>query len=429
MLSAVDNEFLCRTGPGAPMGDLLRRYWLPFLQSWELPEPDCTPVRVRLLSEDLIAFRETGGTVGLVQRNCPHRWADLFFGRNEEGGLRCTYHGWKFDTRGNCVDMPTETEESSYKSKIRIASYPVEEINGILWAYMGPPDLKPELPSFEFLRAPEDHLFTSYNLQESNFVQAVEGGIDSAHSNYLHSTLDAYHRTEAWRAEAEKSPMLRDRYHARDGHPKFFAQDTDYGVLIGARRDTGEDQHYWRYNLFLMPFYNMAPAHPSMKDCHAWVPIDDHSCMRWSFTWTTDRPMTAQEQEQRDKGFGIHPEMIPGTHLPTRNAGNDYLVDRWVQKYRTFTGIHGTGEQDFSVQEGMGPITSRPNEHLGTTDVGIIKMRQRLIRAARELQEGQEPPSAQDGSFYHVRAGDVLLPTDARWYEDAKGEAVRTATW
>ena len=251
MLSIPENAKLSLIGPGTVMGEYIRRFWLPFRLSEDLPEADGEPVRVTLMGEDLLAFRNTDGTVGLIQRNCPHRWADLFFGRNEERGLRCTYHGWKFDVDGNCIDMPTETEESTYRDKIRIVSYPVEERAGILWAYMGPRGSGAEMPAFEYLAMPESHRFASWNWQETNYAQAIEGGIDSAHSNYLHATLDAYRMTDAWREQWQRSQNLRDKYHARDQHPKFFAQDTDYGVITGARRDPGEGQFYWRYNLFL----------------------------------------------------------------------------------------------------------------------------------------------------------------------------------
>ena len=444
MLSITENGKLTQTGPGTPMGDYIRRFWLPFRLSTDVPEADGEQVRVRLMGEDLIAFRNTDGEVGLVQRNCPHRWADLFFSRNEERGLRCTYHGWKFDIHGSCVDMPTETEESTYQDKIKITAYPVKEYGGLLWAYMGPKELEPELPDFEYLRMPETHRFASWNWQQTNYAQAIEGGIDSAHSNYLHSTLDAYHMTDAWRSQWERSQNLRDKYHARDQHPKFFADDTDYGVITGARRDTGEGQNYWRYNLFLLPFYTMAPSAPSQKFFHAFVPIDDNNNMRGTFVWNLRDPIPSSAIEEWCNGSGLHSATLPGyfrigstddavplfaDHFPLRNKENDYLVSRTYQKSLTFTGISGTGEQDLSVQEGMGPITPRNKEHLGTTDIGIIKSRRRLLKEATALQDGEEPYSAANGSVYYVRSGDVLLSPEENWTKDAKITALQTATW
>ena len=430
MLSLDENEKLVRVGAGTPSGEYIRRFWMPIMLSSDLPETDGGPVKMTLMGESLLAFRDTSGRVGLIQRNCPHRWADLFFGRNEEDGLRCSYHGWKFDISGSCVDMPTETDDSNFKNKVRIVSYPVEESGGVLWTYMGPSELQPELPNFEWLRMPNTHRYVSWNHQETNYAQAIEGGIDSAHSNFLHSTLDAYRRTDAWLEQGRRSGQLRDIYHARDQHPKFFAEDTDYGVMIGARRETGEEQYYWRFNLFILPFYAMPPSAASQKFFHAWVPIDDHNCQRWTFVWNLDRPLAAQERSTWNKGSGLHAKLLPGPgHFPFLNQRNDYLVDRNEQKALTFTGITGTGEQDFSVQEGMGPITPRPNEHLGTTDVGIIKMRRRLLTEVSAMRDGTEPYSATHGEVYNIRSTDVLLDRDASFVDDPKVKELMTTAW
>jgi phenylpropionate dioxygenase-like ring-hydroxylating dioxygenase large terminal subunit len=340
--------------------------------------------------------------------------------------------------------MPTETDESSYKDKIKIVSYPVEEVADILWTYMGPKDLAPEIPDFEYLRVPESHRFVSWNWQQTNYAQAIEGGIDSAHSNYLHSTLDAYHMTDAWRSTWERSQNLRDKFHARDQHPKFFAEDTDYGVITGARRDTGEGEFYWRYNLFLLPFYTMPPSAPSQKFFHAFVPIDDYHNMRWTYVWNLSNPLPSASIEEWQNGAGLHAASLPGffrigssadsvpvfaEHFPLRNKENDYLLSRDYQKRLTFTGITGTGEQDLSVQEGMGHITPRNKEHLGTTDIGIIKSRRRLLKEANALRDGEEPYTASHGSVYYLRAGDVLLSPEENWVHDEKIKNLQTATW
>jgi phthalate 4,5-dioxygenase len=416
MLPADQNERLTRVGPGTPMGELLRRFWIPVLLTEDVPEADCVPVRITLLGERLVAFRDTSGRVGLIDRLCAHRCADLFFGRNEEDGLRCTYHGWKFDVNGQCVDMPTEDEDSNFANKVQLTAYPCREAGGVVWTYMGPKSQEPELPEFEFLHVPETHRFTSWNTQECNFVQAIEGGIDSAHSAYLHSTLDSH--------------KMNDLYHARDKHPKFFARDTDYGVMVGSRRNTGEDKYYWRYNLFLMPFYTAPPSMPRSKFIHAFVPLDDENCARWSFSYSLDTPFSAQQIAAWKRGEGIHAAEIPGSfHIPVRNKSNDYLIDREEQRNFTFTGIGGTGEQDFSVQEGMGTIVDRSRERLGVTDIGIIAMRRRLFKESAELLEGTEPYSASHPEVMKVRAGDVLLPADAQWDEDPEVKKVLTATF
>src|SRR5215211_2343122 len=185
MLSQSDNEILTRVGPGTLMGNLLRRYWTPALISAELPEPDCPPLRIRLLSENMIAFRTTSGQVGLVANACPHRGASLFFGRNEEEGLRCVYHGWKFDVEGNCVDMPSEPAESNFKSKVRVQAYPCQERNGIIWTYMGPRDVPPPLPELEGNLSAEGAGRVQKLVRECNFMQALEGDIDTIHAGFL----------------------------------------------------------------------------------------------------------------------------------------------------------------------------------------------------------------------------------------------------
>ena len=190
MLSTEDNELLCRSGRGTLMGDLLRQYWLPALPSRELPEADGEPKKVRLLGEDLVAFRDTQGAVGLMAANCPHRGASLFFGRNEECGLRCVYHGWKFDVTGRCVDMPSEPAESTFKDKVRARAYPCHEVNGVIWAYMGPRQTPPPFPPFEITTLPADHVYPPLMmLEECNWVQALEGDIDSAHIDWVHGKV------------------------------------------------------------------------------------------------------------------------------------------------------------------------------------------------------------------------------------------------
>src|SRR5438067_1817906 len=187
MLSKEDNELLCRVGPGTPMGQFMREYWLPAFVPSELPEADSAPMRMRLLGENLIAFRVTSGKYGLIANNCPHRGASLFFGRNEEEGIRCVYHGWKFDIDGACVDMPNEPAESDFKHKVRAVAYPTLERGGVIWAYMGDPTQQPEPPDLEWALVPAEQRYISKRLQLTNYAQAMEGGIDSSHVSFLHN--------------------------------------------------------------------------------------------------------------------------------------------------------------------------------------------------------------------------------------------------
>ena len=402
MLTLEENKLLTRTGPGTPMGDLLRRFWLPFLLAEELPRPDCPPVRVRLLGEDLVAFRDTGGRVGLLEAHCPHRRTNLFFGRNENDGLRCVYHGWKFDVHGRCVDMPSEPAESNFRDKVRANAYLARERGGLLWAYMGPQDLMPGMPELEWARVPDSHRVVSKRLQESNFVQAVEGGIDSSHVSFLHSRL----QTDEPDALAG---VVRTEYMTRDRSPRFFVKDTSYGLLIAARRNAEEDSYYWRLTQYLMPFYTMIPGTPGFPiGGHAWVPIDDERCWNFSVTWRHDRPLSQEELTFQRSGLGIHAE-VDQTYRPIRNQSNDYLIDREEQRTRTFTGIRGIGEQDMAVQESSGTILDRSQEHLGSSDAAVIAMRRRLTSAAIALREGAEPPEVHNPDAYKVRSASIVL--------------------
>jgi phenylpropionate dioxygenase-like ring-hydroxylating dioxygenase large terminal subunit len=388
------------------MGILLRRFWLPVMLSTEIRDPDSDPVRLRILSEDLVAFRDSHGRVGLVQARCAHRRAPLFFGRNEEGGLRCVYHGWKFDVDGRCVDMPTEPPESNFMSKVTITAYRVQESGGVVWAYLGPQDRIPDLPRLVFHRVPEGYCYISRRLQHTNYAQAIEGGIDSAHTSYLHTTLDFYKRSEGY-LENMNAPSGRGgdqvialdaKYRTLDKAPRFHLAETEYGLTIAARRTADEATYYWRFNQFLMPFYTMPPRNAGG---HAFVPVDDEHCMAWSFTPRTDRPYTEPELAQMRAGGGIHAD-VDARFRPIRNEDNDYLIDRSMQRSQTFTGIIGTGNQDMAMQEGMGPIVDRTQERLGVTDLGIIGMRQMLLKAARDLQQGVEPFWAQNADAYDV---------------------------
>lgn len=413
MLSKEDNLLLTQTGSGTEMGQFMRRFWIPALLSEELPEPDCPPVKVTLLGEELVAFRDTDGKLGLVDEFCPHRRVSLFFGRNEQCGLRCPYHGWKFDTNGNCVDMPSEPPESEFKHKVKIKSYPCEEKGGIIWTYMGPEEEKPVLPIQEWMLVPDSHRFLSKKIQECNYFQGLEGGIDSSHVSILHSGSVGGLGV----SKNSSSPALL----AKDTAPKFEVVDTEYGMLIGARRNADEDNYYWRITQFLMPWYTMIPPFGGApRGGHAWVPIDDESCMVWSWSWTPNRELTQEEIDQMASGDGIHAELIPGTFRPVANKDNQYLIDRDMQKSgKSFVGIKGVGMEDQAVQESAGTITDRSLERLGTSDTAIIKARRRLLNAMKQFKAG-EVIEALSAESSQIRAASVLLEKGLPFQEAAK---------
>jgi phthalate 4,5-dioxygenase oxygenase subunit len=403
MLNSEDNEILCRVDEGTPMGQYLRRFWIPALQSSQLPGPDCDPLELRLLGQDLVAFRDSEGRVGILDALCPHRQAPLFYGRNEESGLRCIYHGWKFDTEGACVDMPSEPPDSDFKHKVRLIGYPVEERAEIVWVYLGPPHLKPELPDIEWAKvAPEQRNLVQYN-QECNFVQAIEGDIDSSHIGFLHMDLDAL-----------KNPRTQEaRYRAADQHPRWIVEPTDYGLMLAARRDAEPDTYYWRINHFYLPWYTTiaGPLDQSRGHGHIWVPVDDEHTQVWCVMWAPNEALPASERYAVLSGPNPHiASLDQATGKLRATKANHFLQDRDRQRNHSFTGIVGVREQDTAVVEGMGAVVDRTREHLGTSDTAIIGMRRQLLNGAKALQRGVEPKAAFDGTLYHRRSWSEVLP-------------------
>jgi phenylpropionate dioxygenase-like ring-hydroxylating dioxygenase large terminal subunit len=413
MLSAEDNELITRTGPGTPMGKLFREYWLPFALSKEVTS-DGDPVRIMLLNEKLIAFRDSNGKVGLIQNHCPHRGASLFFGRNEEAGIRCVYHGWKFDVTGQCVDMPNEPAESNFKNKVRATAYPCVERGGIIWTYMGPRSVPPELPNLEpnVVAGAENTVWVTQ--QESNWLQVLEGDIDTIHVNFLHGGA---------------------RPNRADRSAQFIACDMPAGAMYGAYRPAETPgETYWRIAHWLFPNMTMPP--PGRLGVRVAVgirvPMDDYHTLSFSL-----QPQPGQGeigvqsavQARQTNGFGqngIGNPVLPSTtdwfgRFRTAARGdNDFLIDREVQRRKEggagYTGIQGIAVQDAAMTWGMGPIYDRTNERLGTSDTMVIRVRRRLIRAAKALAEhGITPPGVDDPGGYAVRSGWVNLPDGLDW--------------
>ena len=421
MLSQQENDLLTQTDEGTPAGNYFRRYWLPVMLASEVPAPDCPPVRLRLMGEDLLAFRDTHGRVGLIDEFCPHRRASLFWGRNEECGVRCIYHGWKFDIHGACVDMPNEPPEYGFDNKVRITAYPTREYGGLIWAYLGPAGQVPELPKLEWARVPESHRHISKRFQETNYLQAIEGGIDSSHSNFLHATLDAFRVTDSYVEKIRNSTNLRAKYHLLDKSPRFSVKKTDYGLVIAVRRNAEEDSYYWRLTQFLLPSHTMIPHQKGHSiHGHCWVPRDDRTCWVWTMTWNPDHPLSAEDREAIENESFVHARVEPVTFRPLRNRDNNYQIDREQQRTATMSGIHGFAAQDQAIQESMGPIVDRTRERLGTSDTAIIAMRRLLLQEIRALQEGQPPQAAQSGDAYWVRSCSMLLERGIEFDEGAR---------
>jgi nitrite reductase/ring-hydroxylating ferredoxin subunit len=412
-MRAEQNELLTRTGPGTPMGALFRRYWLPALLASELPAPDSAPMRVKLLSERLIAWRDSEGRLGLMDEFCAHRGVSLWFGRNEQGGLRCAYHGWKYDVSGQCVEIPSEPDNPGLCQRMKLKSYPLVERGGVLWTYMGPKAQQPPLPEHEWATVPETHRYVSKRWQECNYLQAMEGGIDSSHVSFLH------------RHTMSVDPLFKDakanEYNLKDLRPHFEVVESSGGLYIGARRNAGDGRCYWRITQWVMPSFTLIPPradHPIGG--HSWVPIDDQNCWAWSTNHHAARPLKRKEREALQAGKGIHVPLIPGTFRPVANKDNDYLMDRQAQKEgRSFSGVEGFAMQDASVQESMGPIQDRTRENLVPTDQGIIMARRRLLSAAKDLEKGLDPPGIHP-RHQRVRSVSIILPQGVAFSEAAE---------
>jgi phthalate 4,5-dioxygenase oxygenase subunit len=417
MLRKEQNDLLTQTGPGTAMGDFFRCYWIPALLAEELPENDCPPVRVKLLSERIIAFRDSEGRYGLIDEFCAHRGVSLWFGRNEHGGIRCPYHGWKYDYTGQCLEVPSEPVESGFCQKIKLTGYPLVKVGDVLWTYMGPAEHKPPLPEWEFARVPAEQTFTSKRLQECNWLQAMEGGIDSSHVSWLHS------------GNLNSDPLFKgargNQYNMSDKRPVFEVVDSDGGLYIGARRNAEEGHYYWRITPWVMPCFTMVPPrgdHPIHG--HFWIPIDDENCWTWSFDYHPVRALTDKERQAMKDGKGIHVAYVPGTYRPRANKDNDYLIDREAQKKGiSYSGVEGIAMQDASLQESMGPIVDRTKENLVSTDNGIIMARHRLLRAAKALRERGTRPPGIDPVHQRVRSAAIVLPADQP-YKTAASDAM-----
>jgi nitrite reductase/ring-hydroxylating ferredoxin subunit len=423
MLSKDDNELLCRVGPGTPMGNLMREYWMPAIRSDELPAPDCPPLRVRLLGEDLIGFRMTSGRVGLIEDACPHRGASMFWGRNEEEGLRCVYHGWKFDAEGACVDMPSEPAESNFKAKVRSRAYPTRERNGIIWAYMGPRETPPPLPDIEANLLCQGPHQISILYRPCNWMQGLEGEMDTVHAALLHFG--------AMRSE-DSPPGSFDYYHFRQRDAKFFTVDTEYGVVNGAYRPAEPDSYYWRVTQILFPFFHMIPGGPLGEGIRigAYVPMDDDHHMQWEIGVfkPNGEPFSAaggtraapvEGGRVRDTNWLPNTTGWYGRFNIDQDLANDYLIDREAQRtWKSYTGIRGIRQQDMAMTETMGPIYDRSHEHLGTTDQFIIRVRRKLIAAAKALRdEGVIPYGVDHPEAYRQRSGEVVLPRSQTFWD------------
>lgn len=425
MLTEEENELLTRVGPGTLMGDLLRQYWMPVVLSSELPNSETAPIRVRLLGENLLAFRNTDGQVGLVAEACPHRGASLFFGRNEENGLRCVYHGWKFDVAGHCVDMPNEAPDCPNKNKVKLLAYPCRERNGLIWAYMGPRTVPPALYDLEWNQQPDNVPFMWRHYRACNWMQAMEGDIDSSHINFLHKTFSAEDMSTVPGVPLPGDAAIGIHALQAAGIPRLEAKDTEVGVIHTAARRLQDGREYHRVHPFLFPFHTMVGGGTHADEVNfngkLWVPMDDVQTLVLEWQYRPDRPWTEAERASLlaarvPHGFLPTTSAPAGNWRPRANMSNDYLLDRTLEKSSLFCGILSNPLQDAAIQESMGPIVDRTKERLGPSDTVIIHVRRRLLKAARALREhGITPPGVDHTALYRVRPVGIFLAEGEDW--------------
>jgi phenylpropionate dioxygenase-like ring-hydroxylating dioxygenase large terminal subunit len=415
MLSAKDNDTLTRTGPNTAMGRYFRSFWVPVALSRELPQPDGAPIRLKVMGEDLVAFRASDGRVGLIEPTCPHRGANLFFGRNEDGAIRCVYHGWKFDLAGHCVEMPNVPPEAAYHGKMRIKAYPTREFAEMVWAYMGDAAPPPPLPQFEVGLVPATHRYVSKKLQQCNWAQSIEGGLDTAHFSFLHMPAPAVAETAHPDANADQKRL---NWMRRDPMPRFSFVEHAAGFAAGAARTADGDQLYWRISQFLAPNHSLAPnALPGENyQGQTWVPITDTECWIYTYAWNPERPLAEAERAKLASGHGVLGAVGPD-YVPLSNRGNDYRIDRDEQKHRTYTGVRGVSEQDAMIQDSQGLIADRTREHLTPTDAAVVRFRRAVLQGAADLAEGVPPPAAQDAQAYRLRSGSWVAHKDTPFTE------------
>ena len=401
MLTQEENDLLTRVGPGTPCGELMRRYWQPAALAEELP-PSGPPVPVRLLGEDLVLFRDEEGRPGLLDIHCSHRGADLSYGRIEDGGLRCLYHGWLYDVNGRCLEQPSEPAGSSFHEKVGHLAYPCRDVGGLILAYLGPGE-PPLVPAYEFLHAPEENRLTTKVHMDCNYLQGNEGNIDPAHPYYLH------------RLSRDDSS-----YTASDAHPIIEVEETDFGTRQFTMFRFSEEEVHFKVNNFVLPNFTTVGGGGRGNGYEAnWhVPIDDTQHWKYMCRFHRDTPY------DREAFYKARAAEVQNYHL-VRNSANRYMQDRESMKKGPFTGMGII----FNVHDGFatgspGPIQDRTREQSGYTDKSIIAARKVLLRAIRDVQEGQEPlgvvrdPAKND--FSHMVLRRDQIPASADWREHWK---------
>ena len=386
MLTHKENQRLCRVEGAAAMGQMMRRHWVPAVLSEQVAIPDCDPVRVRLFGEDLVAFRDSQGRLGLLGEFCTHRKASLAFGRNEQCGLRCLYHGWKFDVEGRVVEMPSEPAGSGFADKVRHTAYPTREAGGFVWAYMGPAEAMPEFEAPPWAPTGDERVSIVKIDLPCNWAQIMEGQIDSAHSSSLHSS--------DMRPARVTSAGAMDTHWTRpstDKNPRIQVQVTNYGMRYAAIRRPIQNaavNDYVRITCFVAPFTALIPPNSSYNVASVIVPKDDLNTYFHFIAWGDVDGTIEQDAWRRfcvaSPGVDLDVAFCPDL----RHASNNYLQDRQAMRDGNFTGLPGIPNQDIAMWESMGRISDRTSERLGASDIAVVQFRRLLLDALARFEVG-----------------------------------------
>jgi phthalate 4,5-dioxygenase oxygenase subunit len=420
MLTAEENDLLCRVEGDAPMGQLMRRHWIPACLSEQVTEPDGAPVRTRLLGEDLVVFRDTDGRLGVLDEYCPHRRVSLAFGRNEECGLRCLYHGWKMDVEGNVLEMASEPPESGFVEKVKHKAYPVREWGGFVWTYMGPAETMPEFEPPAFAPTEKTRVSIVKINVPCNWAQILEGQIDSAHSSTLHAS-------DMRPAKVEKAQAL-ETYWVRpstDKAPRMEVERTSFGFHYAAIRRpiTNSQTHdYIRKTVYIAPFTALIPPNQTYNVATVLAPIDDTHTAFHFIAWSETRGIDQEAWRKFNVAqLGID---LDSNYDNLRTRDNNYLQDRNAMKLGSSTGISGIPNQDIAMWVTMGPIADRTRERVGASDLAVVEFRRLMVEAARAMKTGgpaigtTKPhiPQASISSYEGV------VPKSADWRELTMGD-------
>ena len=415
MMTAAENDLLCRVEGEAPMGQLMRQHWTPVCLIEEVAEPDGAPVKARVYGEDLVVFRDSDGTVGVLDEKCPHRRVSLVYGRNEEGGLRCLYHGWKMDTQGNVLEMVSEPASSGFADKVKHKAYPVQEWGGFVWAWFGAADAVPPFTPPAWAPTADTRVSVAKVLLPCNWAQILEGAIDSAHSSSLHSSDMVPARVEG--AQATENSWLRP---STDKAPRLQAQRGEYGFRYAAIRRPIKDaatHDYVRSTVFVAPYSVLIPPNNLYNVANVNVPMDDTHTAFYFIAWghPSKTPETATWRRFLRQTIGID---LDDRYRPLRNEDNRFWQNREAMKAGNFTGITGFPNQDVAMWVSMGPIANRADERLGASDLAIVEFRKQMLDAVKAVQQGQPAIGTGERAISAaICAYQAVIPKTTDWRE------------